>query len=555
MVASDLSVVPHRLKREDSCRTKHDSYFSKWEILVGPSDWEDFSLGKEGAARYRLHNLPKSSGPGVYELGIAVSHTGLGREVNKLDRDRIVVVYLGQADNVRTRLQHYGRTGAHLGNSYPNAYPNDSKSVSLQKGPQLFEETSKRGYPIVFRWAPMHSKRDAEETETRLLNRFNYAWNTSKNGVRRPNDILQKVNEIASSTTRFPNIVRKLLPFSQKQVGIRIKASKLPSAGNKQSSYADEESYNFLPRIFKFGRSQPRLVLDRSVVIEENTSFCGVALGDGSFCRRPPVERRKRCAEHKEMKVNGSIPKLVTEGKSGSILGSDSRTSGDRESYGNSAQDFSNDTVEVPQVIVKHSAIESSGPICGVFLNDGSPCRTRPAHGRKRCDEHKGERIHGFITESAIGGRSQSVHSHDVSKGYNTICGVDFGYGLYCSRQPVEGRVRCEKHKGMRVDGLVSKLSTEDKSHISTSYSDYNYCNTPACGATLYDGSLCKRKPTEGNKRCWQHKGMRAGSSFSGFDSGTSLLTCGITLQNGSVCMMTPARGRKRCERHKGMRL
>lgn len=84
-----------------------------------------------------------------------MSRTGLGREVGRLNPDRIVVVYLGQADSVRTRLQSYGRTGAHLGNSYPNGQPNDSKCVSLQHGPGLFEEIFSRGNPIIFRWAPV----------------------------------------------------------------------------------------------------------------------------------------------------------------------------------------------------------------------------------------------------------------------------------------------------------------------------------------------------------------------------------------------------------------
>lgn len=73
----------------------------------------------------------------------------------KLDPERIVVVYLGQAENVRTRLQHYGRTGAHLGNRYSTGQPTDCKTATLQKGPGLFEEILSRGYPIVFRWAPV----------------------------------------------------------------------------------------------------------------------------------------------------------------------------------------------------------------------------------------------------------------------------------------------------------------------------------------------------------------------------------------------------------------
>jgi hypothetical protein len=122
-----------------------------FQILIGPSDWEDHSKGKEGSARYRIHNLPQKLCPGVYELGVAVSYNGLGREIYKLTTDpcRIVVVYLGKADNVRARLQRYGRTGAHLSNSC------SSDDSSLQTGRTLFQEIFSQGFQIVYRWAPV----------------------------------------------------------------------------------------------------------------------------------------------------------------------------------------------------------------------------------------------------------------------------------------------------------------------------------------------------------------------------------------------------------------
>lgn len=118
------------------------------QVLVGPSDWEDYSLGKEGAARYRVQNLPTSAGPGLYELAVAVPRKGLGRELDKLDSDGVAVVYLGQADSVRTRLQCYGRNGAHLNK------PNDS---GLKNGPGYFEDIFSRGFSIVYRWVPVSS--------------------------------------------------------------------------------------------------------------------------------------------------------------------------------------------------------------------------------------------------------------------------------------------------------------------------------------------------------------------------------------------------------------
>lgn len=123
-----------------------------FQILIGPSDWEDYSKGKEGSTRYRIDNLPENPGPGVYELGVAVSTSGLGREIYKL-ATRVVVVYLGKADNVRTRLQSYGRNGAHLGNGC------SSFESSEQMGHSLFHEIFFQGFPIVYRWAPVSTFR------------------------------------------------------------------------------------------------------------------------------------------------------------------------------------------------------------------------------------------------------------------------------------------------------------------------------------------------------------------------------------------------------------
>lgn len=124
------------------------------QVLIGPSDWENYSLGKDGVERYRLHNLPIScSCPGLYELGIAKddSHNDEGHKIREFHPNCVIVVYLGQAENVRTRLQHYGRVGSHLdhGNSIENTSP------CLQRRPGLFREVFSRGFPIVFRWVPV----------------------------------------------------------------------------------------------------------------------------------------------------------------------------------------------------------------------------------------------------------------------------------------------------------------------------------------------------------------------------------------------------------------
>ncbi|CAL5186363.1 unnamed protein product [Lathyrus oleraceus] len=367
------------LKRESCNHTKHDSSFSQWKILIGPSDWEDFSKGKEGSTRYRIHNLPENSGPGVYELGVAVSTSGLGREIYKL-ATRVVVVYLGKADNVRTRLQSYGRNGAHLGNGFSSFESSDQVRHSL------FHEIFFQGFSIVYRWAPMQNKGDALQTESQLLSTFDYAWNTVNNGARRPDDILQMLNKISSGTRTFSEVAKSLLPFTQKKVGIPIKSRKLPMTDNK-SDEPDNGGYNFLSRVFKFNRSRPRIVQDiTDSAVEKNGKICGVILNDGSICTNTPVEKRVRCREHKGMRVNTVTTKAMRRSKSESenVLAAKEirRSKSESEKMSDSFVDES----------IRKTVI------CGIVLEDGSTCRKEPVKGRKRCHEHKGKRIRASVS-------------------------------------------------------------------------------------------------------------------------------------------------------------
>ena len=313
----------------------------------------------------------------------------------------------------------------------------------------------------------MQSKIEALKTETQLLNTFDYAWNMSINGTRRPDDILQKLKKVSSSTTHFSDI-RKLLPFSQKQVGIRIKTGEFLSAENKTSTCADEESHDLFSRVFKFGRSQPRLVQDRSTAIQDNTTICGMVLGHDSVCRKPPVEGRKRCSEHKGMKIKGSI----SSGILSSYVHPQSTFSGLSSSH--DSKDLQRATLPV-----NYSSSDSFTPKCGFILVDGSPCSSQPLHGNKRCLEHKGRRISkpnsGSVLKekliympdlasksvtyeifySGVKLQAQAFLSRSNRNSCDSICGVILGDGLLCRRQPVVGRVRCEEHKGMRVNRLL----------------------------------------------------------------------------------------------------
>ncbi|KAL2480253.1 effector of transcription2 [Abeliophyllum distichum] len=380
----DLSMGA-RLKREDCQRTKHDSAFSHWKILIGPSDWEGYLLGKEGVEKYRTNNLPNcTSSPGVYELGIAISGHQSGQDARKLDPSRIIPVYLGQADNVRTRLQQYGRGGAHLENGCSTDESTNCQIISAHKGPGLFMQIFSKGFSIVYRWAPMKTKRDAERTEAQLLDKFDYAWNKGSNGTRRPKDILKKLDR-RSRESQFSLIAKKLQYFPQKQEGIKIK----PCEPYLLENGSDMDSTGIFSRIFKLGRSRPRLVPMKSGFSDDCTSICGVATGRGSICTKPPVKGRKRCVEHKGMKVNGVNSKLTTEENTLSVpasIGSGIITNTHRP-----------DAFE-------HPANKKFSPICGVILGNGSPCGREPVRGNKRCLAHKGRRIRLSASESLTKG-------------------------------------------------------------------------------------------------------------------------------------------------------
>lgn len=467
MGVSDKSVVSittaatsSRLKREDCKRTKHDSAFSEWKILIGPSDWEDYLLKKDNAQKYMTHNIPNcSSCSGVYELGIAVSLPESGRRGRNLSSKRIIPVYVGHADNIRTRLQQYGREGAHLEKGCPNVELNDSKA----KG--LFKEIFSKGFAVVFRWAPMKSKSDAEKTEARLLDTFDYAWNKERNGARRPNDIHQKLERHASRPTQLLPIVSKLHMFHPKKVGIRIRNCEPLLLENRSSFYMKQEGGDILSRIFKFGRSRPIVVSKEFGVNKDHTSICGVALGQGSVCTRKPVEERKRCTDHKGMKVNGSKPKLIA----------------------------------------KQCRPEGFSPTCGVALDDGSFCTREPVTRRKRCEEHKGRRINEFISSPVIVEDEHFVHGpvlksrtpceSGIKTNIDTIYGVDLKNRSFCTRHPVLRHERCEEHKGTRLDEHKSKIRGNS----------INGGSSLTCGAATLNGSPCQRKPGNGRKWCWQH--------------------------------------------------
>ncbi|KAL2930119.1 Protein EFFECTOR OF TRANSCRIPTION 2 [Bienertia sinuspersici] len=159
----------------------------------------------------------------------------------------------------------------------------------------------------------MKSKSEAERTEAKLLGTFDYAWNKIGNGARRQNEILNKFETISSQNNKTSKIMKLLQSFSfnEQKVGIPIKAEKLSSDSNKTSHDNYNEKFNLFDRVFKFSCSQPRLVVPTNLeaIIEDFNPkrICGVISSDRSTCSNSPVKGRKRCAKHKGMRLKQNV--------------------------------------------------------------------------------------------------------------------------------------------------------------------------------------------------------------------------------------------------------
>ncbi|CAH2077905.1 unnamed protein product [Thlaspi arvense] len=203
--------------------------------------------------------------------------------------------------------------------------------------------------------------------------------------------------------------------------------------------------------------------------------------------------------------------------------------------------------------------------VCGVLLEDGTTCTRTPIKGRKRCTEHKGQRISCVPVVRKL---PCEVPTGSECEETEDICGVILPDMVPCTRKPVSKRKRCEDHKGMRINAFFFLLNPterdqavkEDKSKHETSSAGMNKKDPGLsiyCEATTKNGLPCSRIATTGSRRCWQHKDKTLDSrSSENVQSATvSQEICGVKLYNGSVCEKPPVKGRKRCEEHKGMRI
>lgn len=415
-----------RLRRED-CRlpSAQEKLFSHWKVLVGPTDWPNHAAGVEGADKYRLHNLPSYLGPGVYELGLC--HIECSRHSTRSSshprKDDIVIVYLGQAENVRTRLQHYGRCGSHLEGGVDIAHSSISGEIQQANSDaidkaldsscavtdkqekcclRLFTKAFSQGFSIVFRWTALESKSDAEAVEMGLLKIFDYAWNRGNNGKRRPYvefETLQKHMamfsviraHIFSSADKWSSPLKwrftqtgggmtRTSGFKGKKAVITILQDKFKKLRKKSTRTSDNDKERKLYKELQF---LPWKTQSEQEKTSQKIKICGVTVTQGVVCTIAPKRGRKRCESHRGMRISGS--------KTSSAV--------------------------IKKCTITHAhavRIGSKDPVskvgdanlsvyCGYLMENGSRCMVMPEKGRKRCTLHKGRHAKMTLNFTLLG--------------------------------------------------------------------------------------------------------------------------------------------------------
>ncbi|KAK7379942.1 hypothetical protein VNO78_32207 [Psophocarpus tetragonolobus] len=307
----------------------------------------------------------------------------------------------------------------------------------------------------------MQNKEYALRTETLLLSTFDYAWNTTSNGTRRPLDILHLIDSPTPTLTltltlsRFATSLLPCLPIQP-------------------------QSHNFLSRVFSFNRSRPRLLQhptaftpqeDNALISTQHTHICGFILNDGSPCTTQPLQGRKKCHHHRGKTILPSIqtkPLLIC-----GFISNDGSTCTTPPLQGRKRCLHHRGKTTLPSIQTKPLLI------CGFISNDGSTCTTPPLQGRKRCLHHRGKTTLPSIQTKPL-----------------LICGFISNDGSTCTTPPLQGRKRCLHHRGK-----TTLPSIQTKPLL-------------ICGFISNDGSTCTTPPLQGRKRCLHHKGRRIPASF-----------------------------------------
>lgn len=160
--------------------------------------------------------------------------------------------------------------------------------------------------------------------ESELLAVFDYAWNKGGNGNRRSRDILVKLFMAWPTNNSLCNPLfsgKKYLFCGTNAVGIKVALRKPQdtSSKSKNSGY------------FKTTPPQVPVNVRSPVKVASLELRCGVLTDYGTPCNNPPVKGRKRCLQHKGMRVRGvpaaGNPPLLATQESNSDVSSVKRES------------------------------------------------------------------------------------------------------------------------------------------------------------------------------------------------------------------------------------
>ncbi|KAG7621851.1 hypothetical protein ISN44_As04g027040 [Arabidopsis suecica] len=400
-------------KRDDYIRTNHDPFFSKWQgfarsmflrkpisetaelrktfadyslisrdlgpkpkILIGANDKENFREGKDLVGRNRVQGAFQ----GLYEL----SHDH-GR------KDDVLVANLGQPESIRSRLRSYSRSFAHhdllkqgLSQTILPTTQNKSDNQTEEKKSDSEEEREVSS--------------DAAEKESNSLPSI---LRLSRS---RPQPVSEKHDDIVDESD------------SASACGVLLEdgttCTTTPVKGRKRCT---EHKGKRLSRV------SPGIHIPCEVPTvrecEETENICGVILPDMIRCRSKPVSRRKRCEDHKGMRVNAFFFLLNPTERDKAV----------------------NEDKSKPETSTGMNQ-EGSGLLCEATTKNGLPCTRSAPEGSKRCWQHKDKTLNH--------GSSENVQSATASQ---VICGFKLYNGSVCEKSPVKGRKRCEEHKGMRI--------------------------------------------------------------------------------------------------------
>ncbi|KAL1202936.1 Protein EFFECTOR OF TRANSCRIPTION 1 [Cardamine amara subsp. amara] len=422
-------------KRDDYIRTKQDAVFSKWQgfarsmllrkpfsdnpelrrtladhslisrdlgpkILIGANGKEDYTKGKDYVGRYR--GGVQGAFPGLYELGVAVIGHEQGLKVNQ---DDVLVANLGQAESIRTRLRSYGR---------PFAQQDMLKKLG---GNDFMSQRNSGLSPTIL---PINQKKSDNPTDEKKYASAEER-EISCDAAEKKGDFLASIHRLSRSrprpvSERDDDIVDE--SDSASVCGVLLEdgttCTITPMKGRKRCT---EHKGKRLSRVSPEKHIPCEAPTGREC--EETENICGVILPDMVPCRRKPVSRRKRCEDHKGMRLNAflfllnpsELDKLLKEDKSKPVT----RAGMNQEDSG-------------------------SVLLCEATTKNGLPCTRSVPKGSRRCWQHKDKTLDH--------GSSENVQSATVSP---VICGVKLYNGSVCEKSPVKGRKRCEEHKGMRI--------------------------------------------------------------------------------------------------------